>query len=317
MHTDSVQCGCLRDGNMKWTQLKVHCATKDLDAVCAVMGMLDNGLQIEDYSDIDENLKTVYGELIDETILNSDKTHGAVSIYIPEERDPGEYLAYLRERFAALGLETRTELCGVAEEDWAESWKQYYHPVKIGTHIVIVPAWQTYAAEPDEVVIRMDPGMAFGSGTHETTRLCAALAERYVRAGQKVLDVGTGSGILAILASKLGAASVDAYDIDPVAVRVAKENTEVNHTPNVATGVSDLLSAVSGSYDLVLANIVADIIVRMAPDVGAHMKPGAHLITSGIIEPQTERVKNALIAGGLRVVDHLSENDWHAFVFEK
>ncbi len=301
---------------MEWTQLKVHCSVADLDTVCAVMGMLDNGLQIEDYSDIETGLKTVYGELIDESILNSDKTVAAVSIYLGEGRSVPEAISFLKERFAVTATEVRIEQVGVKEEDWAHAWKQYYKPVSIGKRITVVPMWETYEARVYEVILKMDPGMAFGTGTHETTRLCAALIEKHLPRGAKVLDVGTGSGILAILASKLGAAWVDAYDIDPVAVRVAQENVKDNGVCNVACGVSDLLSAVSGQYDFVCANIVADIIVRMAKDIADYMKPNALLVTSGIIESQTERVKQALLqTGHFTVVDCATENDWHAFVF--
>ncbi len=303
---------------MDWTQLKATCKVEDLDTVCAVMSMLENGLQIEDYSDIETGLKTVYGELIDEQILNSDKTIAAVSIYLSKEQSVAEAVSFLQERFLESGITVSLTQVGVKEEDWADSWKQYYKPVAIGEHIVVVPMWESYDAKADDVILRMDPGMAFGTGTHETTRLCAALVEKHCRADETVLDIGTGSGILAILASKLGAKKVDAYDIDPVAVRVAKENVRENGVSNVECGVSDLLSAVQGKYDFVCANIVADIIVRMAPDIANYMNTGARLVTSGIIEGQTERVKEALLKGGeLCLIDSKIENDWHAFVFEK
>ena len=303
---------------MNWTQIKVTCKTQELDTVCAIMGMVDNGLQIEDYSDIETGLKTVYGELIDESILQSDKTVAAVSVYLSEEKDLQEAIAFLKRRFVESDLCVTLECNGVKEEDWAESWKQYYKPVFIGKNIVIVPMWEKYDAKEHEVIVRMDPGMAFGAGTHETTRLCAALVEKHLKVGEKVLDVGTGSGILAILASKLGASSVDAYDIDPVAVRVAQENVRDNDAKGITCGVSDLLRAVQGKYDFVCANIVADIIVRMAKDIADYMNVGGRLVTSGIIESQTERVKDALLAtGAFAVVDDATENDWHAFVFER
>jgi len=298
---------------MGWTQIRITCKTEELDTVCAVMSMLDSGLMIEDTSDI----KTIYDELLDESIINSDKTMAAVSVFVPEEKNYNDYLAFLKERFAALELNVKTELSGVDEEDWATAWKQYYKPVKIGEHITVVPMWEKYDAEPDEIIIRMDPGMAFGTGTHETTRLCMTLIEKHIKEGDKVLDVGTGSGILAIAASKLGAESVDAYDIDPVAVRVAKDNVCENNVGNVNCAESDLLSAVSGEYDLVCANIVADIIVRMAPDAGRCVRKGGLLITSGIIDIHTARVKEAVENGGFELCDMLSENDWTALVFEK
>ncbi len=298
---------------MAWTQIRVTCQLEALDTVCAVMSMLDSGLMIEDNSDI----KTIYDELLDESIIQSDKTKAKVSIFVPEEKNYNDYVAFLRERFAALGVEVVTELIGVDEEDWATAWKQYYKPLSIGEHITVVPMWEKYEAKPEEIVVLMDPGMAFGTGTHETTRLCMTLIEKHIKQDDKVLDVGTGSGILAIAASKLGAESVDAYDIDPVAVRVARDNVQENGVSNVRCGESDLLSSVSGEYDLICANIVADIIVRMAPEVAKFLKQGGKLITSGIIDFHTERVKEAMENGGLTLCDSLAENDWTALVFTK
>ena len=305
---------------MNWTQLRVGIATSDIERTAAIMSMLDNGIMIEDYSDIEEGLNTVYGDLIDESILNADKSKGAVSIYIPDDKNYNDYVAFLKERFAAEGIEAKLELIGVDEEEWSTAWKKYYKPIKIGEKIVIVPAWEKYEAEPNEIVVRMDPGMAFGTGTHETTRLVCGLIEKYLVPGQRMLDVGTGSGILAICASKLGAGECFAYDIDPVAVRVARENCKDNGCDNITCDVSDLLSSVDvsgGLYDFAVANIVADIIIRMAPDIGAYMKKGAYLITSGIIERYADGVRKAMTANGFTLVTEAMESDWVAMVYIK
>lgn len=306
---------------MKWTQIKVQCEISDLDTVCAVMNMLDNGLMIEDYSDVEENLMTVYGELIDEKILSADKNIAYVSIFVSPERNFTDYTAFMKERFAALEISDRINMTvdGVEEEDWANAWKTYYKPVHIGNHLVVVPAWQKYDAKEDEITIKMDPGMAFGTGTHETTRLCAAMVEKHMQKGDRVLDVGTGSGILSLFALKLGAASANAYDIDPVAVRVAKENAKDNEVDNFECGVSDLLADVDrsgGKYDFAMANIVADILCRMAPDVPSCLKKGGKIVCSGIINIRSEEVKEAMTKAGLTLVDESSENDWLVLVFE-
>ena len=306
---------------MKWTQIKVQCEISDLDTVCAVMNMLDNGLMIEDYSDVEENLMTVYGELIDEKILSADKNIAYVSIFVSPERNFTDYTAFMKERFAALEIADRINMTvdGVEEEDWANAWKTYYKPVHIGNHLVVVPAWQKYDAKEDEITIKMDPGMAFGTGTHETTRLCAAMVEKHMQKGDRVLDVGTGSGILSLFALKLGAASANAYDIDPVAVRVAKENAKDNEVDNFECGVSDLLADVDrsgGKYDFAMANIVADILCRMAPDVPSCLKKGGKIVCSGIINIRCEEVKEAMTKAGLTLVDEASENDWLVLVFE-
>jgi len=302
----------------KWTQVKLTVKQKDLDTAMAIMGMIDLNLQIEDYSDID--LKSCYGDLIDESILNADKTIAAVSVYIPAERSTTDALAFIKDRLADSGVEGKLELVGVDEEDWATSWKAFYHTTRIGKNMVIVPMWENYDPEPDDVVIKMDPGMAFGTGTHETTRLVIELLERYVTKGCRMLDVGCGSGILAICASKLGAGICRAYDIDPVAVRVAKENIEVSGQTNITCAQSDLLRQVDisdGKYDVITANIVADIIIRMAPDVAAYMNDGATLLASGIITERADEVIDALTACGLKVVDRLIDNGWCALVINK
>ena len=304
--------------NKEWTQLRVTVKLGDLDKTSAVMSMLDNNLMIEDYSDID--LKSVYGDLIDESLLKADKTIASVSVFIPCEKSPTDAIAFLRERFASSGIDAKIELIGVNEDDWANAWKAYYKPIRIGKHMVIVPAWEHFEPSEGDIVVRMDPGMAFGTGTHETTRLVIELLEKYVKKGDRMLDVGTGSGILAICASKLGAESCAAYDIDPVAVRVARENIADSGQKNITCEVSDLLAQADlsgGKYDIITANIVADIIIRMAPDIGKYMKDGAVLITSGIITERKDEVLLALEENHLKKVEILEDNGWCAIVVTK
>ncbi len=302
---------------MEYKQIRVVCHINDLDQVCAVMSMVDNGLMIEDYSDIDENLKTMYGDLIDEQILNADKTKAAVSIFIPDERNPAEALSHLKTRFSELNIQTSVQVIGVKEEDWAGSWKKYYKPLRIGERLVVVPAWEKYDEKPGDLILKMDPGMAFGTGTHETTRLVAMLIEKYVNPNDVCLDLGTGSGILAIAASKLGAKSVNAYDIDPVAVRVATENVRDNGIENIVCGKSDLFCGVEEkTYDLICANIVADIIIRMLPDVKKYLKAGGILITSGIIDERADEVLKAAEATPLVHLETREEKNWCAMVFK-
>jgi len=300
---------------MKYTQIKVTCLSHELDRVSAVMSVIDTGLMIEDYSDI-EDMDTCYGELIDESLLNADRVHAAVSLFLTEEKSAADTVAFLRERFLAEGLETSISVDGVDEADWENEWRKYYHPVHIGERITVVPAWQEYDSREDEVIVKMDPGLAFGTGTHETTRLCATLLEKYMGKGDTVLDVGTGSGILAIIAKKLGAGTTAGTDIDPVAVRVAKENATDNGE-RIDFFVSDLLAAVKDEYNIVVANIVADIIIRMAPDVKRVMAPAAKLIVSGVIADREEEVVASLTENGLRLTERLCENDWRGMVFEK
>ena len=301
----------------EWTKLSVRGRTEELEAIAAVMSMLDNGLMIEDYSDV--SLDGVYGDLIDESILNADRDHGAVSIFVPAEKSLSEYVAFLRERFSDLEMDVKIETEGLREEDWAEAWKQYYKPIPLG-RVTVVPAWQEYTPAEGEKIIRMDPGMAFGTGTHETTRLVMRFLQDVITGGERVLDLGCGSGILSLCASKLGASFCAAYDIDPVAVRVAEENVRADGADNIECGVSDLLRSVDlsgGKYDFVVANIVADVIIRLLPDVGAYMTDAGRMIVSGIISPRAEEVREAIAANGFAVVEERQENDWLAILIEK
>ena len=298
----------------KWVQIKASGKTADLDKITAIMSMVSNGLQIEDYSDLEDRiLDGVYGDLIDESVLNADKTVCAVSAYVPADSQVNDYKSLIAERFSAEGLEVKIELISLCEEDWADSWKQYYKPIKIVESLVVVPMWEKYDKGPNKVIVKMDPGMAFGTGTHETTRLCATLLEKYITKESKMLDVGCGSGILAICASKLGAKECYAYDIDPVAVKVARENVKDNDVTNVECDVSDLLKGVkAGKYDVITANIVADIIIRLLPDISAFMHEDTTLVISGIIDERCADVYESINKNGFKIVDEIHENGWCA-----
>ena len=304
----------------KWIQIKATFDVKYLDEVCAVMSMVDNSLMIEDYSDVERDLDGVYGDLIDEELLKKDKTKAAVSVFIPEIKSPVESVGFVRQHLADMNINAQVEQIGVSEEDWADSWKKYYKPIKTGKRIVIVPVWEDYQPEGDELTVLMDPGMAFGTGTHETTRLCASLLEKYEKPGDIMLDVGCGSGILAICAAKLGAEECFACDIDQNAVRIANENAKLNNTPCVKAEVSDLLRQVKkreGGYDICCANIVADVIIRMAPDIGEYISDNGSLIVSGIITERMNETVNALEKCGWKLVDSMTERGWFAGVLQK
>ena len=204
----------------------------------------------------------------------------------------------------------------LAEEDWAEAWKKFFFVQRIGERVVVKPSWREYRPEKDDVVLELDPGMAFGTGLHPTTRMCILACERLVGHDMRVLDLGTGSGILAIAAAKLGAASVLALDVDGVAAKVARENVAMN-------GLEDRVQVVQGSidqaisdrgYDLVLANIIASVIAELAPELHAATAPDGVLVVSGIIEEREGMVVEALKAAGLRIEETMAEGDWRAMV---
>lgn len=208
-------------------------------------------------------------------------------------------------------------------EDWAESWKQYFHPQHIGGYTV-VPTWRAYTSQPGEMIIHLDPGMAFGTGLHATTRLCLRAAERYARPGARVLDVGTGSGILAIAAALVGSGPILALDMDPLAVEVARDNVALNGMEGVVTVAqgtlrneerSALACQVSAKgYDLILANILAEVIVAMAPALACELAPEGTLVTSGILAAKGDLVAEALESAGLVVTERPGEEEWVAVV---
>jgi ribosomal protein L11 methyltransferase len=212
-------------------------------------------------------------------------------------------------------------------EDWAESWKAFFPPQHLGARTVIVPTWHEYAPVPGEVIIRLDPGMAFGTGLHASTRLCLIAVEKLVRPGQsRVLDVGTGSGILSIAAALQGARAVQAMDLDAVAVEVARENVALNHVESIVhvergtlegTAPADVPRHTATGYDLLLVNILAEVIIGMGPAIAAAMAPGGQVACSGIIREKAEDVARALAAVGLTLDERLEEEDWVALIAHK
>ncbi len=306
-------CGDYGEVN-EWLQIKVTVPTGALDSLVEVMSEIDTNLLIEDLSDID--LKTCYGDLIDEKILNADKSHVSVSYYVPQSANISDGMAQLKQKLGTLKLDDiKTEVIGLNSEDWENSWKEFYKPFKIGK-IVIVPAWESYEAKQGEIIVSMDPGMAFGTGTHETTRLIIGLLQKYVKDGMSLLDVGTGSGILAICGAKLGAVPCRAYDIDPMSVRVANENiAESGLSDKITCEQSDLLASVqniAGGYDIICANIVADIIIRMTPDVARFMGSQTVLLASGIIAERCDDVVKCFEEHGFTVAERVNDNGWCA-----
>ena len=202
----------------------------------------------------------------------------------------------------------------VADEDWANGWKKYYKPLRISPRILICPSWETAAPEAGEIVVSLDPGSAFGTGSHETTSLCAERIDALLPAGASVLDLGCGSGILAIIAARLGAGSVEAIDIDPLAVKVAFDNCAINAVA-VDVHAGELKDARRPRYDFVVANIIADVIAALAPDVPARLAPGGTFVASGIIAEKSARVLDACRAAGLALVESHRKGDWCAYVF--
>ncbi|MDD3298838.1 MAG: 50S ribosomal protein L11 methyltransferase, partial [Firmicutes bacterium] len=201
----------------------------------------------------------------------------------------------------------------VEDEEWAENWKKFYKPLRIGQNIVVKPSWEDYRPGEGDIMVTIDPGMAFGTGTHESTVLCMELMEKYLKKGDRVLDIGCGSGILAVTAALLGAGAVEAYDLQQLAVDITKKNTRLNGVDQVIKAKQgDLLDRVRGRADIIVSNIVADVIIRMGPLVTGHLKPGAVFIASGIIRDRKEEVCKALLYNGMEIMEERRRNEWIA-----
>lgn len=243
--------------------------------------------------------------------------------YLPVDDTLEGGLQTLRERLDRLPTDLQPQpaemvLTFVEEEDWAEAWKAHFHPLPIGTRLVIAPSWSEYAPNPGEVVVELDPGMAFGTGAHPTTRLCLKALERTITGGETVIDWGTGSGLLAIAAAKLGAAAVYAGDIDPLAVRVAEENVRRNGVEDwVLLTIDETPACYPIKADVTVCNILAGVIVALAPDLAAVTRPGGRLITSGIIDTRADEVREGLERNGFRVTEVETQGEWVAIIGQR
>lgn len=302
-----------------WTEIVIRINTKDVDTVSAIAQMcVSGGIYIEDYSDFEMDIKQ-FGpvEVIDKDLLEKakDKEHAAVHVYISPEDNPAEALAFLEERMKSEKIAYTADEGTVREEDWANNWKQYFKPLPIGEKLIIVPTWDDNIPDDckDRIPLIIDPGMAFGSGQHETTKLCLENVEECVRPDDTVLDVGTGSGILAIGALLLGAKEAVGIDIDKLAVKISAENASLNRVEDRYTAKhGDLATGVKGKFRIVCANIVADIILRLLPDVGDHLTDDGDLILSGIIDERLDEVKETLTKLGYKVVGIRSDRGWNS-----
>ena len=304
-----------------WTELTFKVARGDLDTAASIAEMcVSGGIYIEDYSDIDSFISDFKpDELVSEELLAQaqDRENAIIHIYVSPEDDPSEALLFMTERLKAARVKFETGSGTVREEDWANNWKQYFKPLPVGQNLVIVPSWDENV--PEEYAARtrivMDPGMAFGSGQHDTTRLCLEMIEKHLGRSDNVLDVGTGSGILAIGALLLGADKAVGIDIDPLAVKISTENAARSGLQDRYTACcGDRALVVVGRYSMIVANIVADIVLKLIPDTVRLLAPGGKLILSGIITERREDVEKGLSGSGYSVVDSKEQGGWCVLV---
>ena len=303
---------------MEWTDIQITVPHPYAETAEAIATMVSNGgIYIEDYSDLEEQAwEIAHVDLIEQELLDQPRDIVKVHMYLAPDENPAEILPLFRERLDAAGIPYELTTAGVEQEDWQNAWKKYYHAMDIGKRLAIVPGWEAY--ETDRTVITMDPGMAFGTGTHETTSLCLEVLDERVRGGERVLDIGTGSGILAIAALRLGAACAEGVDIDPMCVRTAGENALRNGVQDRFTVlVGDLSDKASGVYNIITANIVAAAILSLAPHVPALMAPGAMFVASGIIDTRKEEVLAGLRGAGLDPFEVREKRGWVCIVCRK
>lgn len=306
---------------MKWAEFRVHTTQEAIEPVSNVLHESGAaGVAIEDPHDLVKDWGDKFGEIYDLSSTDYPEEGVYVKAYFPMNDTFSETMDRVQERIIklkqyAINLGQATmEYVEVDDEDWANAWKKYYHPVQVTERVIIVPTWEDYQAQANDIIIELDPGMAFGTGTHPTTILSIRALEEAVRTGDHVIDVGTGSGVLALAAWKFGAETITAYDLDQVAVDSAKENLVLNQADHaIAIKQNNLLEGVTdNAADVVVANILAEVIISFAKDAYRVVKPGGIYLTSGIITRKKTDVLTALEEAGF-LIDHVDElNDWIA-----
>ncbi|MEY8191181.1 50S ribosomal protein L11 methyltransferase [Peribacillus simplex] len=311
---------------MKWSEFAIQTTNEAVEPVSNILHEAGaSGVVIEDPLELVKERENVFGEIYH---LNPDDypNEGVViKAYLPVNSFLGDTIDAIKESINNLLLfdidlgKNVVSISEVNEEEWATAWKKYYNPVKISERFTIVPTWEDYTpVSSDELIIELDPGMAFGTGTHPTTVMCIQALERTVQPGDLVVDVGTGSGVLSIAAALLDAKRIQSLDLDEVAVQSAKQNVELNKVQDkVSVSQGNLLDGVKEQADIVVANILAEVIMRFTDDVAKVVKPGGYFIASGIIQTKKQDVKEAIIASGFTVEETILMEDWVAIIAKR
>lgn len=302
---------------MQWTELTVKVNSKDTDRASDIVSFAaEGGIYVEDYSSLEEDvLEIVPHGMIDDELLSKDRDSVLIHIYIKPESNPVEVKAFLDERLSTAGIAHEIDLALKEEDEWLNNWRQYYQPIEVGENLLIQPVFRDEVKDTDRTVIKIEPGLAFGTGNHESTRLCLEAVEKYTKKGMRVLDVGCGSGILGIASVLLGAEEAFGADIDATAVRIANENAELNNVAGKFTAeCGDLTEHAKGKYNLVLANIVADVIINLTENIKTYMCDDATFVMSGIIDTREGDVLAALDKNGFDIIERKPDNGWVCLV---
>lgn len=304
-----------------WTEIAITVSTKDIDTVGNIANMVvPYGIYIEDYSALEEEtMQIAHIDLIEESLLQRDRTKAIIHVYVNPHENPLEAVSFIKERLDSENITHEITIADCKTEDWVNNWKQYFHPMPIGEKLLIRPTWEDEYDAGERKVLHIEPGLAFGTGSHPTTKLCLETLEKYVKNDSTVLDIGCGSGILSIASLLLGAKSAFGVDIDKLAVKTALENAKENgFEPPVFEAVNGNLSdKVSGKYSIVVANIVADIIMEFNKDVASFLKDGGFYITGGIIDCRKDEVVYSFEQNGFEIVENFEEKGWNVFVCKK
>ena len=309
---------------MKWCEISIQTSHEAVELIAEIFRDLGaSGVVIEDPELVNDYITSGKWDYTDIPIAK--ETEVVVEkAYLPVNGELEGRIQTLQQEIKALesrGVNTAPAVLTTAElqdEDWSDTWKQYFHTEKPGERVVIKPTWEEYEPQDDEVVIELDPGAAFGTGTHATTSMCIRQLEKLVKPGMTVFDVGTGSGILSIISAKLGATNIQAVDYDDSVLKIVEENLEQNNVQDIiSVAQSDLMQNVHGKAELVIANIIADIIIRLFDQLDEHLEQGGTLLTSGIIEDRIEDVLAAAEAHGYGVVEWMENKGWACITFKR
>jgi len=311
---------------MKWSEIGILTTNEAIEPISNILHEAGaSGVVIEDPLELIKEREDQFGEIYQLNPNDYPEEGVIVKAYLPVNSFLGETVEEIKSAINNLVLfnidigKNKVSISEVHEEEWATAWKKYYNPVKISEKFTIVPTWEEYKpVNSDELIIELDPGMAFGTGTHPTTVLSIQALERTVTPGDRIIDVGTGSGVLSIAAAKLGAKEVEALDLDEVAVNVAKENINVNKVSEIVkVRQNNLLDGVEGEAEIIVANILAEVILRFVDEAGKLVRPGGYFITSGIIQQKKDVVKEAIIKAGFVIEEILAMEDWVAIIAKK
>ena len=306
---------------MDWTEIKVTVPVERVDEAGAIVSMtVPYGIYIEDYSDMEDAvLEIAHIDLIDEDLLARDRSKGIVHVYISPEENPNEAVSFIKERLASENIDFEIDSILCKNADWENNWKKYFKPMPVGEKLLIQPIWKDKVDAGDRVVINLEPGLAFGSGSHETTKLCLAAIEKHITPGCKMLDIGCGSGILSIASLLLGAGEATGVDIDKLAVKTAMENANRNGFDESKYTLyhGNLTDKVSGKFDVIAANIVADAIIMLSKGVDEFMNDDSVYIVSGIIDLRENEVVAALDNYGFRITERHEDGGWLCFECKK